>query len=186
MSFIREKSIDADGNVSFGKLITQLPKDYSDGVTKQSFKDATDINKIIKKHQINVTRSHIEQFPPEVYGEFHGVDLMGAIAQIDRAKDIFNELGSELRAEFDNDPIRFVKFAGHPDNNNKLRELLPQLAEPGRFFPNPVKRGAAGAAAATPPRSDAGDTPANGENSSQGDSGSGSGGSGEGDANSST
>lgn len=119
--------------------------------TKQSFKDECDVNKIIQKHAIEVSKSHLQIYPPEAYAEFDGVDLLEAHARIDRAHEIFSKLPSEVRNEFDNDALRFVAFAGNPENNEKLAELLPAIAKPGRYFPNPVQREGVGAGAATPP-----------------------------------
>lgn len=124
---------------------------YDDGRTVQSFKDQCDINKMIKKAQITNATSHAVQFPPEAYGEFDGVDLLGAYERQERAYEIFDALPSEVRREFKGDAFEFVKFAANPENNDKLARLIPAIAEPGAYFPNPVQRGGAGAGAATPP-----------------------------------
>ena len=131
-----------------------------DNRTKQSFKDACDINKILKKAQTHGALSHLQKYPEAVYGEFDGVDLLGAFQRIDKAKEIFAELPSEVRREFNNDAFAFVAFAANPENNSKLRSLLPAIAAPGSYFPNPAGRGRAGAGAATP--SPQGDGPQNG------------------------
>lgn len=132
--------------------------------TKQSFKDETDINKIMKKAQVSGSLSHLLKYPAPVYGEFEGVDLLEAHRLIDRANEIFNDLPSEIKNEFGHDALKFAGFASDPANNEKLAEILPALARPGTQFPNPVKRGAAGAGAATPasgsdPAAGQGDSP---------------------------
>ena len=125
---------------------------YDDGRTKQAFKDQTDINKMLKKAQTTGSLAHLQKYPEAVYGEFNGeFDLLTAHGMIDKANVIFADAPSEVRAEFDNDPLKFVQFCGDPANNDKLRELLPKIAEPGNFFPNPVQRGGQGAGAATAP-----------------------------------
>lgn len=126
-------------------------KVYNDGRTKQAFKDQCDINKILKKAQRTGSLSHALKYPEAVYGEFSGVDLLGAYGQIERANEIFADLPSEVRNEFDNNALAFVDFASKPENIGRLAELLPAIAEPGAYFPNPVQRGGAGAAAATSP-----------------------------------
>lgn len=108
--------------------------------TMQSFKDLTDINKMLKHAQKEGSLAHIEKYPEAVYGEFDGYDLLEAYDKLERANEIFAALPSEIRNEFGNDAIKFAGFASHPDNINDLRELLPQIAEPGPFFPNPVRR----------------------------------------------
>lgn len=125
---------------------------YKDGRTKQSFKDSTDINKILQKAQREGTTAHLDKYPAEVYGEFQGdVDLLTAQSRIARANEIFTELPSEIRREFDNNALKFVTFAGNPENNDKLDKILPAIAKPDRYFPNPVNQGGQGAGAATQP-----------------------------------
>lgn len=120
-----------------------------DGKTKQKFRDETDVNRIVARHQISTANSHLITYPPEVYREFEGVDLMDMHLRAERAKEIFAALGSELRNEFNNNAFQFISFASDPANREKLAELLPELAEPGKQMPNPHKRGGQGAAAAT-------------------------------------
>jgi hypothetical protein len=131
-------------------MLEKKPKNYDDGRTVQSFKDSADINKILDKAQRKGSLAHVQKYPQHVYGEFDGVDLLGALQRVERARTIFAELPSEVRAEFDQDAFKFVAFAADPANNARLAELLPAIAEPGRYFPNPVSRGATGAAQATP------------------------------------
>ena len=121
--------------------------------TEQCHADACDINKILDKHQIKNVRAHMVEFPPEAYQEFEGVDLLTATARLRKAGEIFDALPSEVRNEFNNDPIAFVSYASDPANNDRLAELLPAIAKPGSYFPNPVKRGGQGAGAATAPSS---------------------------------
>ena len=138
-----KEELDKDGNSVL------MPVDPI--VADQSFKDQTDINKILKRHSIKDAASHIALFPPEAYHEFQNIDLLEAHAQIGRANAIFGALPSEVRSEFNNDAFAFAAFASDPANNDRLTELLPKLAEPGRYFPNPVQRGGDGAGAATAP-----------------------------------
>ena len=125
---------------------------FDDGLTKQSFADQCDINKMLKKAQQQGSISHLLKYPEQIYGEFDGeFDLLTAHEQIKKAQGIFDDLPSEIRKDFNNNALEFVKFAGNPENNDKLRDLLPAIAEPGSFFPNPVQRGGQGAGAATAP-----------------------------------
>lgn len=109
--------------------------------TKQSFKDSTDINKILKKAAVKGGLSHVQKYPEAVYGEFDPeLDLFVARERIARGEQIFNELPAEVRREFDNDALSFIQFASAPENAGKLVDLIPAIAEPGDYFPNPVKR----------------------------------------------
>lgn len=125
---------------------------FGPGRTKQGFKDQCDINKILKKAEKVGGLAHVQKYPEVVYGEFDGeMDLLTARARIDKAGEIFADLPAEVRKEFGNDPLRFVAFANDAVNKGKLGELIPKIAEPGKFFPNPVQQGGKGAGAATAP-----------------------------------
>ena len=144
-------------------LSLQEEKDYSDGMTKQSYADSTDINKILKKAQREGSISHLQKYDKAVYGEFTGVDLLGAYEQAGRAQAIFDDLPSEIRREFNNDAFKFAGFASDPANIDKLDKIFPALAEPGRQNPNPVKREPDAAdAASAPSSSSSSSTPADG------------------------
>ena len=159
MSFVLAQKA-KDGMSRDEILALRDPLDYSDGMTKQSYADSTDINKILKKAQREGSISHLNKYDKAVYAEFTGVDLLGAYEQINRAHEIFNDLPSEIRSEFNNDAFKFAGFASDPANIDKLDKIFPKLAEPGRQNPNPVKRQADAAdAAAESPSSSSGDAP---------------------------
>lgn len=127
-------------------------KDYSDGRAKQTFKDSCDINKMLKKAQQTGSIAHLNKYPEKIYGEFDGeFTLLEATQKIAKVGEIFAEMPSEIRREFNNNPLEFVAFANDPANVGRLAELLPKIAEPGAYFPNPVQRGGQGAGAATAP-----------------------------------
>ncbi len=117
-------------------MLPIVAKKYDDGRTKQSFKDSTDINKIIKKAQKAGGLAHALKYDKAVYGEFTNVDLLGAYAQCNRAIGIFADLPAEVRSEFDQDAFKFAGFASDPANIDRLVKLLPAIAEPGDYaFP---------------------------------------------------
>lgn len=133
--------------------------DYSDGRTHQSFKDETDINKILAKYQRTHTISHLSKYQG-VYGDFSDVpDLLEANSRYQRGKAIFDELPSEVRREFDNNMGAFFAFVNDPANVDKLDKVLPDLAKPGTQKPAvrrsganmPQPEGAAPEAPETPP-----------------------------------
>lgn len=106
-------------------------KIYDDGRTKQAFKDSTDINKILKKAQKAGTLSHLQRHGA-FYGDFADFDFDDAQFALARARSIFDELPSEVRAEFGQNPGNFFAFVNDPANSDRLGELLPAIAEPGR------------------------------------------------------
>jgi hypothetical protein len=141
-------------------IFPRREKDYTDGMTKQSFKDQCDVNKIVKKAQKTGSLAFAEKYPDQVFGEFPDVDdLLTAHGHIERAGEIFSELPSEVKREFGHSPYEFLRFANDPENVGRLRELLPAIAEPGPYFPNPVNRGPEPDGATAPDQSGRGDNP---------------------------
>ena len=51
---------------------------------------------------------------------------------LSRGREIFDELPVELRSEFNQSPAQFFDYVNDPANKDRLAELLPALAEPGR------------------------------------------------------
>lgn len=122
-------------------ILTIEEKDYSDGVTKQAFKDSTDINKMLAKAQKAGSLSHLLKHGA-TYGDFSDVpDLLTAHERLKQGEAIYRELPSEIRREFP-DMFRFFAYVNDPSNSDRLQELLPMLAAPGRQLPA-VRRTAA-------------------------------------------
>lgn len=104
---------------------------YDDGRTKQSFKDSTDINKILYKAQKTGTISHLQKHGG-VYGDFSDIDdLLTAQARLKRGQEIFDDLPSEIKKEFDQNPGKFFNFVNDPGNKDDLARVLPALAQQG-------------------------------------------------------
>lgn len=121
---------------------------YEDGRTKQSFKDQCDINKIIARAQKTGTVSHLAKYQG-VYGDFSDVDdLLTAHDRLKRGQKIFDELPSEVRKEFDQDVGKFYRFVNDPANADRLAEVLPDLAKPGRQMPDVLHQQIAASASA--------------------------------------
>lgn len=116
-----------------------LSDDYEDGITKQAYKDECDVNKLIARAQRGDTLGHLARHGA-MYGDFSDIDdLLTAHARLQKGMEIFNDLPSEIRNEFYNDAGRFFNYVNDPKNVDRLGELLPGLAAPGRDLP-PVGR----------------------------------------------
>ena len=58
------------------------------------------------------------------YGDFIGAGTYhDALNLIQEAQEMFMTLPAHVRAEFDNDPEKFLEFVHDPDNEEKMREL---------------------------------------------------------------
>jgi len=104
---------------------------YKDGRTKQSFKDETDINKILHRAQKAGTMSHLEKYQG-TYGDFAEFDFLEANLQLTKGREVFDALPSEIRNEFKGSPAAFFDYVNDPKNINDLTKKLPMLAAPGR------------------------------------------------------
>ncbi len=111
-------------------LPTKQPT-YTDGRTKQSFKDETDINKILKRAQKTGTISHLNKFEAR-YGDFSDFDFFDAQLKLSEGRTIFDALPSEIRSEFNQSAAQFFKYVNDPANIDRLEKLLPGLAAPGK------------------------------------------------------
>ena len=111
-------------------LGTKQPTEYTDGRTKQSFKDETDVNLIIQKHTRMGTLSHLEQWGGQ-YGDLGDFDFQEAQNQLAKANSMFEQLPSAVRNKFSKDPERFFNFVNAEENRDRLAEELPELAKPG-------------------------------------------------------
>lgn len=113
-------------------VLALLPE-YEPGTsrTSQAFKDSCDVNKILKKHGINHVRRHYDEFAGE-FGDFSDVpDLFEAKQRLDRGREIFDELSSEIRREFGNDMFAFYEWANDPENAMDVKQKLEHYQAPG-------------------------------------------------------
>ncbi len=105
--------------------------EFTDGRTKQAFRDETDINQILKRAQKTGTISHLAKHEGR-YADFSGYDFFQNQLMLVRGREMFDDLPSEIRSEFDQSPAAFFEYVNDPENKDRLGELLPALAEPGR------------------------------------------------------
>ena len=121
-------------------LGTAQPTEYTDGRTKQSFKDETDVNAIIAKHTRMGTLSHLEQWGGQ-YGDWSDFDFQNAQNQIANANSMFEQLPAAVRNQFANSPEKFLEYVNDPANKDDLVTKLPELAAP-RSRPLPENKDA--------------------------------------------
>jgi len=139
-----------------GELI-QIQK-YEDGRTKQSFKDSTDIKKIMARFDKTGTISHLSKFEG-VYADFSDFDFHEQNTMLARGNEIFAALPAEIRREFSQSPAKFFEYVNDPANAKDLRGKLPGLAEPGNQLPQKATPDADTEAAAAAANKPAGEKP---------------------------
>lgn len=126
--------------------------EYTDGRTKQAFKNECDINAILAKYQKTGTITHLNKHQA-FYGTQPQIDLLEAHAAIDRAKKVFADLPSNVRKEFDNNLGKYLAFINDPANLANIAEKLPELAKPGRQLPDVINKPQGAAKEVPPPES---------------------------------
>lgn len=108
-----------------------------DGRTRQEFAAECDINTLLEHYESTGAWKSFNRQEP-VYMDVADVhDLPSAMAVLEQATQAFMTLPAKTRAEFDNDPVRFVTYCEDPENLPRLRDL--GLARPLPPEPAPIK-----------------------------------------------
>jgi len=103
--------VDVDG-ISF---------DLQEGKTKQSFKDECNINAIVKKYRRTGQMPGVRE--NGIYSDNSSMDLFDAQLIVAKSNTMFNELPSEVRNKFGNNPVKFLEYAENPANQEGMIEL---------------------------------------------------------------
>lgn len=95
-----------------------------ESLTKQSFKDDCDINKIVKRYQKTGVIEHVSRKRPR-FGDAPaaGEDLLSAYLLVEEAEAMFSALPADIRRRFENDPAALLKFMDDPNNQAEAEEL---------------------------------------------------------------
>lgn len=97
-------------------------------LTQQHLKDETNINRIMEKYERSGVITHLSSRIAQ-YGDFSNVGTFHqAMVKLQEAQNLFNDVPSEIRKKFDNDPAKFIEFCSDENNIEELREM--GLAEP--------------------------------------------------------
>lgn len=91
-------------------------------LTRQEFADECDINKLMAQYEKSGIISHINPRTPQYLDLSEVPDLATAHQIIQNATAEFMALPANVRREFDNDPMEFIRYAENPDNIEKMRE----------------------------------------------------------------
>lgn len=91
-------------------------------ITKQNHKQECDINHILKQYQRTGIINHITQLQPTFQDLPDQIDYQESLNLIMDAQQTFDALPAKVRAEFDNDPARFLAAFTDPAKEDYLRE----------------------------------------------------------------
>lgn len=92
------------------------------GRTRQSEKDACDVNLIVAQHRRGGVTAHLQQ-RVAAYGFVPASDFRSCMEEVRKAQEVFDALPARTRDYFSNDPARFVDFAAKPENVAELVKL---------------------------------------------------------------
>lgn len=138
-----------------GRLRVQQ-KSNKPSMTETSHTKQVNINSIMKKY---FRTGLIEQRQGANYGDFsNGLDYHGALNKVLAANEDFQQLPSEIRTMFNNDPAQLIDFLNNPDNYEEAVKagLIPldparEQKQPESGISEPVTDKQAETAAQEPP-----------------------------------
>lgn len=91
---------------------------------KQEFKEETDINTIVERFGLTGELPDPGSVKAPLEGDFHEVyDFQSAMNVVRAAEEAFEAMPAEVRAEFNNDPARFMDFFHNPENRARAEKL---------------------------------------------------------------
>ena len=91
--------------------------------TKQSFKDESDINLILRKYEKTGLVDHVNRFRGDYTDLTQVQDYHTSMNQIIAAKEAFASLPSGIRNRFANDPAQFVEFVSDENNRDEMQKM---------------------------------------------------------------
>lgn len=97
----------------------------SPSLTKQSFKDDCDVNRIMAKYQSTGVLEHVKYMHENSlrYGDFTGFDFRDVCDRVVQAQEMFDTLPAKLRYRFENDTAQFLDFVSDPRNKDEMVTL---------------------------------------------------------------
>jgi len=90
--------------------------------TKQSFKDECDINNVMGRYLSTGEMPVINQRAPE-YLDVTGIDYQSAMELVAGAQSLFEDIPSNVRNRFQNDPGLFLDFCSDPKNREEMAKM---------------------------------------------------------------
>lgn len=95
-------------------------------MTKQEFAESTNINNILARYQKTGVIEHYNTHKAD-YGFADSFTFTEAEQLIARAKSMFEELPSQARQHFDNDPAKFLQFTNELKDDDASRQEMITL-----------------------------------------------------------
>lgn len=90
--------------------------------TQQSFKEECDINTIMRRYQATGQLPAMNETAPQ-YLDVSGMEFQSAMEFVAGAQSMFNDMPSEVRARFQNDPVQFLDFTSREENRAEMHAM---------------------------------------------------------------
>jgi len=90
---------------------------------EQSHKDEVNINKIVKRAGGMELIAKVNALTQFQYDDVTGNDFQESMNAIIKARDTFDQVPSDIRKQFDNDPAKFMDFVHNPENSDQLIQM---------------------------------------------------------------
>jgi phage internal scaffolding protein len=134
------------------KIQTPLEFPENSPWTRQEFKAESDINTIMSRYQRTGELPQINVVAPQ-YLDVTEMNFQDHMNQIREAQELFDQLPSQLRNRFQNDPGAFIDFCGDQNNHPELARmgLLSTQATKAILTPSPQPQNAPMSVSSVPP-----------------------------------
>ena len=97
---------------------------FGESKTEQSHKDSCDINLIVAGALHNPAQLLDKSLKPDVFADFsESLSFTDMANKVCEAKSAFEDLPSDVRSRFKNDPSRLIDFVSDPSNTLEAHEL---------------------------------------------------------------
>lgn len=129
------RKYDIDGNYLRKRVTLDCQKAVENGEiirVEQSHKDEVDINNIIKRHGADII-AKTQQVMALTYDDVTTNDFQETMNMIIKGNQAFQSLDSKTRAEFENDPAKYLDYVHNEENREAMIErgwLNPPEPEP--------------------------------------------------------
>lgn len=120
---------------AYGPKIKLTTTNNDPTMTKVALAEQLDVNNIIKKYNKTGILKNAENYEA-IFGDFNETDFQESLNTIIKAEELFINVPSKIRAQFENSPGRFIDFATNPENLQQMRDWGLAHAEEES---NPVK-----------------------------------------------
>lgn len=130
----------------------------SDGRTKQSFKDASDINGIVGRYRKTGLLPRLQRVQPVFADVSNVTDFHSVLNRVRRAQEAFESIPAVVRSKFGNRVENLVAYLQDPKNLDEAIES-GLLAKP-KDYVSPKERAAAAASGTASPAPGTGTAPA--------------------------